>query len=140
MNKTKAHLCSWCFYVLRYVYKQEAQSRSHGPLETPWKITLRHLADISCCGTQQTQLLEKKGTSPGLSTTWGNLHYRDHLVQEREWEAEGGKKGSFGCVFLIFASLAHIVRLCFFLAPPYLALLSPISLSSLFCPPLFPSG
>lgn len=77
------------------VYKQEAQSRSHGPLETPWKTALRHLADTSCV----TPLLEKKRTSPGLSIVWGNLHYRARLVQEWEWEAEGVKKGSFGCVF-----------------------------------------
>lgn len=42
--------------------------------------------------------------------------------------------------FLIFASLAHSVFLHFSLAPPYLALSPPISLSSPLRPPLLPPG
>lgn len=82
------------------------------------------------------------GGKQNVSRTYCDVGKLPHRVSSTRVRGGGraGEDRQFWPQFLIFASLAHIVFLCFSLAPPYLALSPPISPSSPFRAPLFPSG
>lgn len=112
------------------IYKQEAQSRKLWP-------TGDTLENNSVAPSSRMLHDPVPGEKRNFSRTYYNVGKSSRRVRVG---GRGSEDRQFWLCFLIFASLAHIVFLCFSLAPPYLALSPPISPSSPFRSPLFPPG